>query len=107
MAGKGVGEREWAFAALAALELSAIAEPGLRRGFGLLLNLVEGLRRENIELRAEVQRLRDEVNRLKGEQGKPEIKPPAPKPPVGADYPSERGRHTPKGWAKGSKRALI
>src|SRR5207302_5487470 len=30
-----------------------------------------------------------------------------PKPPVGTDYSSERERRTPKGWAKGSKQALI
>jgi cell division protein FtsB len=106
MAGKGAEERERAFAALAALDLSAIVDPGLRQGFGLLLNLVEELRRENLELRAENQRLRDEVARLKGEQGKPDIRPPAPKPPAG-DYSSERERREPKGWAKGGKVAQV
>src|SRR6266567_7358536 len=106
MAGKGSEERERALATLGALELSAIGDPGLRQGFALLLNLVEELRRENIELRAENQRLRDEVNRLKGERGKPGIEPPAPKPPP-RDYSSERERHDPKSWAKGSKSARI
>jgi hypothetical protein len=107
MAGKGAEERERAFAALAALDLSAVADPALRQGFALLLNLVEELRRENIGLRAEVQRLRDEVSRLKGEQGKPDIKPPAPRPPAGTDYSSERERRDPKGWAKGGKNARV
>src|SRR5262245_27838977 len=102
MAGKGAEGRERAFAALAALDLAAIADPGLRQGFALLLNLAEELRRENLELRAEVQRLRDEISRLKGERGKPDIKPQAPKPPVG-DYSPERERRTPKRWAKGAR----
>ena len=46
-----------------------------REAIGMLLNLVEELKQENIALREQVQELRDEVNRLKGEQGKPEIKP--------------------------------
>lgn len=63
------------------LDLSSIADERIRRGLLLLLNLVEELKRENVELRTENQRLRDEINRLKGEQGKPTIKGNAPKPP--------------------------
>jgi hypothetical protein len=96
-----------ASALLEALDLSSIGDERVRTAFALLLNLVEELKQENFRLREENQRLRDEVNRLKGEQGKPEVKGNRPKPPVGTDYSSERERRTPKGWAKGSKRALI
>jgi hypothetical protein len=65
-----------------------------REAIGMLLNLVEELKQENISLRAQVQELRDEVNRLKGEQGKPPIKPG--KPGKGSDYSSEQERRRPK-----------
>src|SRR5712691_9934032 len=97
---------EAAGAVLAALDLGSIADERVRAGFALLLNLVEELRQENLALRDENQRLRDEVSRLKGEQGKPGIRPQAPKTPP-RDYSSERERRAPKGWAKGSKQAEI
>jgi len=40
-----------------------------------LFNLVETLNQDNLELKRQNQELRDEINRLKGEQGKPKIKP--------------------------------
>lgn len=55
----------------------------------MLLNLVEGLKRENAELREQVQELREEVNRLKGEPGKPKIK--SGKKGKRADHSSEPG----------------
>jgi len=65
-----------------------------REAMGILLNLVEELKQENMILRAEVQELRDEVNRLKGEQGKPPIKPG--KPGRGSDHSSEQERRRPQ-----------
>jgi hypothetical protein len=65
-----------------------------REAIGMLLNLVEELKQENIALREQVQELRDEVNRLKGEQGKPDIKPG--KPGGGSDYSSEKERRESK-----------
>jgi hypothetical protein len=87
------------------LDLSAIADERVRQGMALLLNLVEELKRENLDLRAEVQRLRDEVSRLKGEQPKPKIKGNTPKSPPGTptNYSSEKERHSPKEWTKGKK----
>jgi Transposase IS66 family len=87
------------------LDLSAIADERVRQGMVLLLNLVEELKRENLELRAENQRLRDENNRLKGEQAKPKIKGNTPKPPptTPTNYSSEKQRRTPKEWKKSSK----
>lgn len=87
------------------LDLSAIQDEKVRKCIVLLLNLVEELKRENLELRAENQRLRDEISRLKGEQGKPRIKGNSPKPPptTPTNYSSERQRRTPKEWTKGKK----
>lgn len=65
-----------------------------REAIGMLLNLVEELKQENINLREQVQELRDEVNRLKGEQGKPPIKPG--KQGGGSDHSSEKERSRPK-----------
>jgi hypothetical protein len=65
-----------------------------REAIGMLLNLVEELKQENMILREQVQELRDEVNRLKGEQGKPAIKPG--KQRGGNDHSSEKERHRPK-----------
>jgi len=65
-----------------------------REAIGILLNLVEELKQENMILREQVQELRDEVNRLKGEQGKPPIKPG--KRGEGSDHSSEKERHRPK-----------
>jgi hypothetical protein len=65
-----------------------------REAIGILLNLVEELKQENMLLREQVQELRNEVNRLKGEQGKPPIKPG--KPGGGGDHSSEQERRRPK-----------
>lgn len=65
-----------------------------REAIGMLLNIVEELKRENDTLRKDVQQLRDEVNRLKGEQGKPKIK--RGKGAGGSDHSSEKERRQPK-----------
>jgi len=65
-----------------------------REAIGILLNLVEELKQENMDLREQVQQLRDEVNRLKGEQGKPDIKPG--KTGRGSDHSSEEERRQSK-----------
>ena len=88
------------------LDLSRIGDPYARECIHRLLNLVEKLAMEVRTLREENQRLRDENARLKGEKGKPDIKANTPKPPT-TDYSSERERHTPKAWSKGSKTAKI
>jgi hypothetical protein len=91
------------------LDLSAIQDERARQGIVLLLNLVEQLKRENTELRAQVQRLRDEINRLKGEQPKPKIQGNTPKPPPSTptNYSSESQRRTPKEWTKAKKSQTI
>ena len=78
-----------------------IQDDNARQAIVQLLNLVEELKGENETLREEVQRLRDENNRLKGEQGQPEVKPNKAKKPQ--DHSSEKERHRPKQWRKGSK----
>ena len=88
------------------LDLASIADERVRTGFVLLLNLVEDLKRENAELRAENQRLRDEINHLKGERGQPQIKGNTPKP-LPTNYSSEPERRTPKPWTKGAKTTRI
>jgi hypothetical protein len=72
-----------------------------REAIGMLLNLVEELKRENDAMREEMQELRDEVNRLKGEQGKPKIKPS--KKAKAEDYSSEQERRQPRKRHKKSK----
>jgi len=72
-----------------------------RRCILRLLNLVEELKTDNEELRAEVQRQRDEINRLKGEQGKPTIKSNTER--KAPDYSSEKERKKPEAWHKRSK----
>ncbi|MFZ5902827.1 MAG: hypothetical protein ACOYZ8_04675, partial [Chloroflexota bacterium] len=77
---------------------------GARQAILHLLNLIEDLTADLREAQAEIQRLRDENNRLKGEQGKPTIKPnkkPGPSNPN--NHSSERERHKPQEWKKGSK----
>ena len=71
-----------------------------------LLSLVEEWAAQMAALQEEVQRQRDEIARLKGEQGKPDIKANTRKAPP-ENYSSERERHTPKAWSKGSKAAEI
>ncbi len=88
------------------LDISRINDPYARECIERLLNLVETLAVEVRALREENQRLRDEIARLKGEKGKPDIKGNVPKGPA-TDYSSERERHTPKAWSKGSKTARI
>ena len=56
------------------LELLNLLAKALQRIL-FLQNLIEKVKSENRDLRAEVQQLRDENNRLKGEQAKPNIKP--------------------------------
>jgi len=69
-----------------------------------LLNLVEDLGQENLELKRQNQELRDEINRLKGEQGKPKIKPNKKTP---SQYSSEKERKKPKKRKKHSKKGCI
>ena len=88
------------------LDPGRIADAGLRGQVMALLNLVETVRAELGEAKAENQRLRDENNRLKGEQGKPDVKPNTPRP-AAPDHSSERERRTPKAWTKRSKLAVL
>src|SRR5205823_4747028 len=81
-------------------------DPGLRRAFVSLLNLVEELAAENRQLGAEVARLRDENARLKGGSGRPQVRPQAGAAPA-ADWSSERGRREPRGWRKAGKKAAL
>ncbi len=69
-----------------------------------LLNLVETLNQEILELKRQNQQLRDEINRLKGEQGKPKIKPKKKTP---EQYSSEKERKRPKKRKKRSKKDRI
>ena len=69
-----------------------------------LFNLVETLNQENLELKRQNQELRDEINRLKGEQGKPKIKPSKKNP---SQYSSEKERKRPKKRKKRSKKDHI
>ena len=72
----------------------------------LLLNLVENLKAENRELRAQVQLLRDTNNRLKGEQGRPVIKPNKRRQ-ASSNHSSEQERRKPKQWQKSRKKERI
>ena len=69
-----------------------------------LLNLVETLNQEILELKRQNQELRDEINRLKGEQGKPNIKP---KKKTSKQYSSEKDRKEPKKRKKRTKKDRI
>lgn len=69
-----------------------------------LLNIVETLNQEILELKRQNQELRDEINRLKGEQGKPKIKPSKKNP---SQYSSEKEREKPKKRNKRSKNDRI
>jgi hypothetical protein len=69
-----------------------------------LLNLVEALHQENLELKRQNQELRDEINRLKGEQGKPKMKPNKKTP---GQYSSEKERKKRKKRKKHSKKDRI
>lgn len=69
-----------------------------------LRNLVETLTQENRELKRQNQEMRDEINRLKGEQGKPKIKPKKETP---EKYSSEKERKKPKKRNKRRKKDRI
>lgn len=69
-----------------------------------LFNLVETLSQENQELKRQNQELRDEINRFKGEQGRPTIRPQKSPP---RDYSSENDRKEPKKGNKGAKKDRI
>jgi hypothetical protein len=69
-----------------------------------LLDLVEALHQENLELKRQNQELRDEINRLKGEQGKPKMKPNKKTP---GQYSSEKERKKRKKRKKHSKKDRI
>jgi hypothetical protein len=71
---------------------------------GKLLNLVETLNQEILELKRQNQELRDEINRLKGEQGMPKIKPNKKTP---SKYSSEKERNKSKKRKKHSKKDHI
>jgi hypothetical protein len=86
-----------------ALDLEQFTDPAVRQVLRLLLNVIEDLQRQNVELRAELQRQRDEINRLKGEQGKPDITGNTPPPAPPTDYSSERERRKPAKWVKGRR----
>jgi hypothetical protein len=92
--------------ALEGIDLQSISDDRASALVQQLLNLLEDVVADLEAAKAENQRLRDEIARLKGEQGQPEIKPnTSPAPPK--DHSSEQERHTPKGWAKGSKTERI
>src|SRR5258708_4959974 len=91
---------------LQGLDLSTIADERARECVARLLNLVETLVAEGHKLRAENQRLRDEVSRLKGQSGKPNISSNRPAK-TGTPNSSEKERHEPKGWHKGSKKEQV
>jgi len=69
-----------------------------------LFNLVETLNQEILELKRQNQELRDEINRFKGEQGKPKIKPNKKNP---SQYSSEKERKKTKKRKKRSKKDRI
>ena len=69
-----------------------------------LLNLIETLNQESLELKRQNQELRDEINRLKGEQGKPKIKPQKKTP---EQCSSEKERKKTKKRKKRSKKDRI
>jgi len=91
--------------AFEAVNLESIADPGLRRCFAQLLNLVEVQATEIRVLRAENQRLRDEIARLKGEQGRPHFpgRSKSDKSPGSGKHSSEKERKEPKKWRKEGK----
>jgi hypothetical protein len=82
---------------------NTIADENLRQIFVYLLNLVEIQATQIKALHQENQALRDEINRLKGEQGRPKIKPNTPP----SNLSSEKQRHQPKPYHRGSKHHKI
>lgn len=91
--------------AFEAVNLESIADPGLRRCFAELLNLVQTQATEIRALRAENQRLRDEIARLKGEQGRPHFpgRSKSDKSPGSTNHSSEKERKKPGKWRKEGK----
>src|SRR4028118_1083699 len=87
------------------LDLTSLPDERTRTLVVGLLNLIENLSSDLRTAQAEIQRLRDETNRLKGEQGKPLIKPTAPR--SSADHSSEQERHRPVERVKRGKRDRI
>jgi len=69
-----------------------------------LLNLVETLSQEKQDLKRQNQELRDEINRLKGEQGKPKIRP---RTNPSKNCSSENERKEPKERNKTTKKDRI
>ena len=57
------------------IDIGKVVDPVVKQAMTALLNLVERQATEIATLRKQNQELRDEINRLKGEQGKPDIKP--------------------------------
>jgi hypothetical protein len=69
-----------------------------------LLHLIETLNQEILELKRQNKELRDEINRLRGEQGKPTIKPSKKNP---GHYSSEKERKQSKKRKKRRKKDRI
>jgi len=69
-----------------------------------LFTIIEELASENRTLKKENQQLRDEVNRLKGENGKPDIKPNRRH---SENISSENERNEKKGWKKSARKSWI
>ena len=55
--------------------LVANGNDDFEKEFQKLFNLIEAMGTEILALRKENQELKDEINRLKGEQGKPDVRP--------------------------------
>ena len=81
-----------------------IQDPQIKAIFIELFNIIEELASENRTLKKENQQLRDEVNRLKGENGKPDIKPNRRH---SENISSEKERNKKKGWKKSAKKSRI
>jgi hypothetical protein len=93
--------------AIARLDLTTIADDGVRETVLALVSLVEELVAENRALRAELIEVKDELTRLKGGSGRPKIRPG--KAAGGSmDYSSEQERRTaPARWQKRGKQDRV
>ena len=56
------------------IDLNKFTDPEVKSVLQILLNVIEQQHQTIVELRKENQELRDEINRLKGEDGKPNVK---------------------------------